>query len=165
MEFKIMRLGKNILFLLLKFCLFGLLSYFVLIMLYGLYYKVSNNYDNYVYVRSFENYGIETEAVCIDEKEGYLYEYSVNDTTFTLLSDKKYSDSVDKSIKIYYDILEPENAIESSRLEEIDSFYSDSMKDLANCYLLFIGSVFIFSLLWFLLDKIKYNKNIWKDLV
>ena len=68
-------------------------------------------------------------------------------------------------IKIYYDILEPENAIESSRLEEIDSFYSDSMKDLANCYLLFVGSVFIFSLLWFLLDKIKYTKNIWKDLV
>ena len=90
MEFKIMRLGKNILFLLLKFCLFGLLSYFVLIMLYGLYYKVSNNYDNYVYVRSFENYGIETEAVCIDEKEGYLYECGIADEIGKYRPDCRY---------------------------------------------------------------------------
>ena len=160
-----MQVLKNIAFGMVKSVLFVFFCCFIFNIGLNYWNTVNVGYDDYVFVRGFENYGVETTARCIRETDVFIYQYIVDGEKYSLSSDLKYVDSVDKTIKIYYDILEPEKAIEQYRLNEIDTFYSDSLKGLANCYLKFVGLVFLYSLLWYLIDRIKYNKILWKDMV
>lgn len=121
------------------------------------YNNLKINYDNYLYVRGFENYGVETIAEQIPYKKNY-YKYKVDNNNFYYKSD----DTIDKTIKIYYDILEPSESIRSEELVKINSFYSDIFKGLSEVYIRLIILTFGISIIWYLLDRIKYSKRIWK---
>lgn len=157
MKIYIIRTIKNIVIFLLQLSLIAILIFNFLINSFNFFNTLKNNYQHYLYIRGFENYGIETIAEQIPYKMNY-YQYVVNGQNFYYKSD----DTIDKTVKIYYDILEPNEVIKSEELEEIDSFYSDIFRGLSEVYIKLVIMTFSISIMWFLLDKIKYSKMIWK---
>ena len=162
MNILVVRSIKNFGFLILKIALIVFLGCFIFNIGKTFYTNLIDDYSNYLFVRGFENYGIETVA---KQKDENIYTYIVNDEEYFYIRDNVSSESIDKTVNIYYDSLSPEIVIETYQLSEIDSFHSDTFRVVMNCYLMALFCVFVFSLLWFLLDKLKYNKIIWKQCV
>jgi hypothetical protein len=163
MKIKVIHCIKNLGFSVLKLGLIVLLCSFILNTGLSFWNDLKADYHEYTFVGGFENFGVETTASCIDKKDGLIYEYIVNEETYTFIRDdfRKSSDT----IKVYYDLLEPDIAIETVRLTEINDFYSNIFKDISMFYIEVVCAVFIFSLIWYILDLLKYNKLIWKDAV
>lgn len=120
---------------------------------------VIEGFDNYSYVRGFENYGEKTVA----NLKGNVYIYTVNDVEYKIKKSELPAESIDKSIDIYYDILEPEQNILVEELKNADNFYSDIFRGVTNGYITIVISVIGLGISFFILDKIKYNKLIWKQ--
>lgn len=158
---------KNIGIIILKIALFIALSVSLVNTSLDCFANIVDDYSNYLYVRGFENYGKEVIAFQTRDKndEDNVYTYIVDDVEYSYILDESSGASLDKTIKIYYDILEPNMAILHTELKDIDSFYADCFRDVANLYGLMLCNILGFSLLWFILDKIKYNKILWKQYV
>ena len=163
MKIKVIHYVKNLGFSILKLVLFVFLCSFILNTGLGFWNDLKAGYHEYTFVRGFENFGVETTAICVDEKDNLIYEYWLDGQAYTFIRDD-FREPQEK-ITIYYDMLEPDIAIETVRLGEIDNFYSDTFKDISMCYVKAVFGVFIFSIVWYILDLIKHNKLIWKDAV
>ena len=162
MDIFIWRSVKNIGIMILKIALFIALSVFFVNSSISCGTNIIDGYSNYLYVRGFENYGLETVAT---KTKDNVYTYTVDDVEYSYILSESSGASLDKTIKIYYDILEPDSAILKSELKDIDSFYANCFREVANLYILALQSVFAFGVVWFILDKIKYNKILWKEYV
>ena len=68
---------------------------------------------------------------------------------------------IDKSVKIIYDTFEPNVSIFEKQVNQINSFYADTLKSLGFVYVKLFILVVILGILWFLLDVVKYNKKLW----
>lgn len=151
-----------------KLLLVCLYLYVVFILTFNTIGRIGQNYDNYLYVKGFANYGAEMVAELSDsisEVDTLQYKYVVADKEYYLEKAKKGNSTIDKTLKIYYDILEPEKSVEADKLNSVNDFYSNSLVSLANTYLFIFLSTIILGLLWYLLDVFKYNKSFWKGLV
>lgn len=162
MKIFLLRNLKNIGILLLKIFLIIYLCTYSFNLCVGCFQDIKESYNNYLYVRGFENYGAEAIATL---KEDNVYTYIVKDVEYSYILDTLDGESVDKSINIYYDILEPNMAVLKSELKDIDSFYSNIFRSVMFGYVTLLEYVFCFSIIWFILDKIKYNKILWREYV
>lgn len=159
---------KSLGFGIVKFGLVVLYFYVVFLLTSNTIGRIGQNYDNYLYVKGFVNYGAEMTAELSDsisEVDTVQYAYMVGDKEYYIEKAKKDNVTIDKTLKIYYDILEPEKSVEASELNSVNDFYSSSLKSVANTYLFIFLSTIILGLLWYLLDMFKYNLRVWKGLV
>lgn len=152
---------KNISIMCIKIFLVICLCFFVFALGFNFYETLKDDYSDYLYVKAFENYGVETEAILRDN----VYIYEVNGVEYSYQMDDNSSASIDKSIKIYYDILEPDENIMSHELREVNSFYSNVFHNLMLVYIKLVISVFILGVFWYICDRIKYNTKIWRKSV
>ena len=152
---------KNISIMCVKIFLVICLCVFIFSLGYHFYDNLKEDYSNYLYVRGFENYGVEVEAILEDN----VYIYNVDGVEYYYQNEDNSVVSIDKIQKIYYDILEPDECILSHELDEIDSFYSNILRNLMWVYLKLVLGVCILGFCWYLLDRIKYNTFIWKKCV
>lgn len=152
---------KNISIMCIKIFLVICLCFFVLSLGYHFYDNLKEDYYNYLYVRGFDNYGVETEVILKDN----VYIYTVDGVEYLYQNEDNSAVSIDKTIKIYYDILEPSEYILSHELDDIDSFYSNTLHNLMWVYLKLVIGVFVFGFCWYILDRVKYNYLIWKKSV
>lgn len=159
---------KSLGFGIVKLGLVVLYFYVVYLLTFNTIGRIGQDYDNYLYVKGFANYGAEMVAELSDsisEVDTVQYAYTVGEKEYYVEKAKKDNVTIDKTLKIYYDILEPEKNVEADELNSVNDFYSDSLKSLANTYLFIFLSTIILGLLWYLLDMFKYNKRVWKGLV
>lgn len=153
---------------LVKFGLVVLYFYVVFLLTSNTIGRIGQDYDNYLYIKGFVNYGAEMTAELSDsisEIDTVQYAYMVGDKEYYIEKSKKNDVAIDKTLKIYYDILEPEKNVEAGELNSVNAFYSNSLKSVANTYLFIFLSTIVLGLLWYLLDMFKYNKRVWKGLV
>lgn len=157
-----LRFIKNFSFFILKILLISLFIYSVSIISVNFYENIKENYSNYTFVRGLENYGNVTEGTLISQDSiNYLYSYEVNGEKYFINLEENDSSSVDKSVKIIYDTFEPNVSIFEKQVNQINSFYADTLKSLGFVYVKLFILVVILGILWFLLDVVKYNKKLW----
>ena len=152
---------KNIGFFCLKLAIVIFWIYSVVTNICGSAVNVIDEYSNYSYVRGFENYGEKTVA----NLKGNVYIYTVDEVEYKIKKSELNVESIDKSIDIYYDILEPNESILVEELENADSFYANLFRGIANAYVTCVISVIGLGASFFILDKVKYNKLLWKQFV
>lgn len=158
---------KNFGIFMLKIICIIFFFYFVFSACYSYIMRILMDYDYYFMVRGMENYGEPVMGSYVSEetiggKHYYIYEYVVDDEIYEIESLKKYNDE-DKTISLLYDSLQPEIAVTSIELVEIDSFYTNCMKKAVIVYIELIMGVIILGIVWFLLDLLKYDKKLWKQ--
>lgn len=163
MNVYVIRIIKSIGFFCLKLALVIFWIYSVVTNICTYAVNIIDDYSNYLYIRGFETYGEETVAT-FNEKDN-VYIYMVDEVEYSIERNGLSVESIDKSIDIYYDILEPEKNILSEELVNADSFYSDVFKGVSNVYMMCAISVLCLGFGFFVLDKVKYNKLIWKQFV
>ena len=160
MTIYIVRGIKNIGFFCLKLALIAFWAYSLVTNICGYATNVINETSDYFYVRGFETYGEKTTATL---NKNNVYIYTVDDVEYKVKTEKLDSESIDKSIEIYYDILEPEENILTEELVMADSFYSGIFRDIANIYVMTVITVLGLGFSFFILDSVKYNKLLWKQ--
>ena len=170
MKIGVIRTIKNLSMLFLKMlCVCG----FILIVLnisLGFIETLSSEYSHYTLVRGLEKYGVtETAYLKENKSDGGLntsvYEYIIDDVEYTIKVHSNLSVSIDESVEILYDSINPSVNIEKSVVDGIDSFYSDIMKQGLFLYIRLILFVIILGFFWFCIDLIKYSKFIWKKYI
>ncbi len=170
MKINIVRNIKNSFMLFLKMVGIGVLLFLILHIVMGFLTNLSVDYSNYALVRGLEKYGVVDKAYLKEsntEDDLYksVYGYIVEDVEYTINIYSNSSVSIDESVEILYDSINPSVNVEKSIVKEIDSFYSNMFKQGLFLYIKIFGLVTIMSALWFCIDLLKYDKFIWKQYV
>lgn len=167
-KIKVIQICKNLGIFLIKMLLISIIGYCLYIMFSNTYLDIKNEYRNYIEIRGIENYGEESSAnlkssdILNDEEKLYSFVYEVNNQEYTLKVIKPVDMVIDNTQNILYDKLEPELSVIKEDIKEIDSFYSNSFKNLGYLYIKSFISIIIFGVIWYSLDILKYSKKIWK---
>lgn len=149
----------------------GIIGYCLFVILNNTYLDIKSEYKNYTKIRGIENYGEELKAdlkssdILNDEEKLYSFVYEVENQEYTLKVIKPVDEVIDNTQNILYDKLEPELSVIKEDIKEIDSFYSNSFKNLGFFYIKSFISIIILGVLWYGLDVLKYSKKVWKDSV
>lgn len=165
MKVEILKDLKNICFSLLKLCLSAFFIYIICLFCVNEFKSFVTDLNEYFKVRGMETYGVETIGHLNEQgKNEYEYIYTVDGVDYTLISSPEYSSS-GGTLNILYDSLDHSIAVESKKLTEITTFYTDEISDLIFIYFKLLSFTVVFGILWYLLDVIKYSKKIWKQYV
>lgn len=168
MKINIVRGLKNSGILLSKLVSIVVLLFLILHIVTGFFTSFSLEYSNYALVRGLEKYGVVEQAYLKessveDNFNKSVYGYKVEDVEYTINIYSNSSVSIDESVEILYDSINPSVNIEKSVVKNIDSFYSTMFKQVLLMYVKIFGLVVILSALWFCIDILKYNKVLWKQ--
>lgn len=169
---------KNIGILILKLIILAILLLHIGYTFFAFLNDTIDIFKRYQDIRGLYNYGITVEANKVNykvsdfsdivelypkESENFdIYRFKIGEKDFFV---RINGESLDKSIEIVYDELNPNIVTKKVELHKINHFYEDRLNVLANMYLMLLGYILGYGIIWYLLDLIKYSKKIWKECV
>ena len=171
---------KDFFIFIIKVGLLVLLFYFIFQKYFGFVKESFNIFERYEKIRGISNYAVYVEANLVEnagnntEVKDILNLYDIETTDFAIynyiVEGKENfvkipiisTDTVDNTVEIVYDSIEPDIVIKKDEFVKINLFYEDRLNELTYIYILLLLYIAVCGFLWYLLDIIKYCKLLWK---
>lgn len=120
-----------------------------------------SDFERYKDIRGIQNYGTSCIGTLVkNEGNNLSYRYIVDGKAYYKNIENIDGVSVDNKVELLYDILEPDLCILKSESNGIDNFYTNKFKDLGIIYIKIFCLVIVYSVLWYVLDVLRYKGRV-----